>query len=142
MNPREESSDGFAVNELHGFRIKIFNCLRTGKNLPFSAASVKAGFSCVVTIHSFSTFIPSFITINLERQLHFHQPSHPDFPATEPDDRVNRMATRAVHIAEVNPEKSAPHGGEAEGQKRTQPLIYKGCAVVVTVGLEPTTPSM
>ena len=55
--------------------------------------------------------------INLQRQLHFHQPSHPDFPATEPDDRVNRMATRAVHIAEVNPEKSAPHGGEAEGQK-------------------------
>ena len=44
MNPREESSDGFAVNELHGFRIKIFNCLMTGKNLPFSAASVKAGF--------------------------------------------------------------------------------------------------
>ena len=29
----------------------------------------------------------------------------PDFPATEPDDRVNGMAVRAVHIAEVNPEK-------------------------------------
>ena len=27
-------------------------------------------------------------------------------------------------------------------QKKTQPLIYKGCGVVVTVGLEPTTPSM
>ena len=26
--------------------------------------------------------------------------------------------------------------------KKTQPLIYKGCGVVVTVGLEPTTPSM
>ena len=66
MNLREESSDGFAVNELHGFRIKIFNCLRTGKNLPFSAASVKAGFSCVVTIYSFSTFIPLFVLVLFE----------------------------------------------------------------------------
>ena len=76
--------------------------------------------------------------INLQRQLHFHQPSHPDFPATEPDDRVNEMAGRAVHIAEVNPEKSEPLGSDAEGIKKLQPLIFKGCAVVVTVGLEPT----
>ena len=80
--------------------------------------------------------------INLQRQLHFHQPSHPDFPATEPDDRVNGMATRAVHVAEGNPEKSEPLGGDAEGQKKWKPLIYKGFQVVVTVGLEPTTPSM
>ena len=80
--------------------------------------------------------------INLQRQLHFHQPSHPDFPATEPDDRVNEMAGRAVHIAEVNPEKSEPLGSDAWGIKKLQPLIFKGCAVVVTVGLEPTTPSM
>ena len=45
----------------------------------------------------------------------FHQQSHPDFPATEPDDRVNGMAARAVHVAEVNPEKSAPLGGDAGG---------------------------
>ena len=56
--------------------------------------------------------------INLQRQLHFHQPSHPDFPATEPDDRVNEMAGRAVHIAEVNPEKSEPLGSDAEGIKK------------------------
>ncbi len=76
--------------------------------------------------------------LNLQRQLHFHQVSHPDFPETEPDDRVNEMAVRAVHIAEVNPEKSEPPGSDAEGIKKLQPLIFKGCAVVVTVGLEPT----
>jgi len=59
--------------------------------------------------------------INLQRQLHFHQPSHPDFPATEPDDRVNEMAGRAVHIAEVNPEKSEPLGSDAEGIKNCSP---------------------
>ena len=80
--------------------------------------------------------------INLQRQLHFHQPSHPDFPATEPDDRVNGMAVRAVHVAEVNPEESEPLDSDAEGIKKMQPLIFKGCALVVTVGLEPTTPSM
>ena len=80
--------------------------------------------------------------INLQRQLHFHQPSHPDFPATEPDDRVNGMAARAVHVDEVNPEKSAPLGGDVGGIKKWKPLIYKGFRVVVTVGLEPTTPSM
>ena len=53
--------------------------------------------------------------INLQRKLYFHQPSYPDFPATEPDDRVNEMAGRAVHIAEVNPEKSEPLGSDAEG---------------------------
>ena len=94
--------------------------------------------------HVFLTGIDDSETrkINLQRQLHFHQPSHPDFPATEPDDRVNEMAGRAVHIAEVNPEKSEPLGSDAEGIKKLQPLIFKGCAVVVTVGLEPTTPSM
>ncbi len=45
----------------------------------------------------------------------FHQASHPDFPATEPDDRVNGMAARVVHIAEVNPEKSEPLGSDAGG---------------------------
>ena len=80
--------------------------------------------------------------INLQRQLHFHQPSHPDFPATEPDDRVNGMAARAVHVDEVNPKKSAPLDSDAEGIKKMQPLIFKGCALVVTVGLEPVTPSM
>ena len=75
--------------------------------------------------------------LNLQRQLHFHQPSHPDFPATEPDDRVNRMAARTVHIAELNPEKIAPLSSDAGGIKKLQPLIFKGCAVVVTVGLEP-----
>ena len=59
--------------------------------------------------------------INSQRQLHFHQPSHPDFPATEPDDRVNEMAGRAVHIAEVNPEKSEPLGSDAEGIKNCSP---------------------
>ena len=83
-----------------------------------------------------------FRKINLQRQLHFHQPSHPDFPATEPDDRVNGMVARAVHVAKVNLEKSKPLGGDAEGQKKWKPLIYKGFRVVVTVGLEPTTPSM
>ena len=68
----------------------------------------------------------------------FYQRSHPDFPATEPDDRVNGMAVRAVHIAGVNPENSAPLGDDAEGQKKWKPLIYKGFRVVVTVGLEPT----
>jgi hypothetical protein len=62
---------------------------------------------------------------NLQRQLHFHQQSHPDFPATEPDDRVNGMAARAVHVDEVNPEKSAPLGGDAGGIKKWKPLIYK-----------------
>ena len=76
--------------------------------------------------------------INLQRQLHFHQPSHPDFPATEPDDGVNGMAVRAVHVAEVNPEESEPIDSDAEGIKKMQPLIFKGCALVVTVGLEPT----
>ena len=47
------------------------------------------------------------------------------------------MAARAVHIAEVNPEKSAPLSSDAGGIKKLQPLIFKGCAVVVTVGLEP-----
>ena len=47
------------------------------------------------------------------------------------------MATRTVHIAEVNPEKSAPLSSDAWGIKKLQPLIFKGCAVVVTVGLEP-----
>ena len=53
--------------------------------------------------------------INLQKQLHFYQRSHPDFPATEPDDRVNGMAARTVHVDEVNPEKSAPLGGDAGG---------------------------
>ena len=52
------------------------------------------------------------------------------------------MAVRAVHVAEVNPEESEPLDSDAEGIKKLQPLIFKGCAVVVTVGLEPTTPSM
>ena len=47
------------------------------------------------------------------------------------------MAARVVHVAEVNPEKSEPLGSDAEGIKKLQPLIFKGCAVVVTVGLEP-----
>ena len=68
--------------------------------------------------------------------------SHPDFPTTEPDDRVNGMVARAVHVAKVNLEKSKPLGGETEGQKKWKPLIYKDFRVVVTVGLEPTTPSM
>ena len=68
----------------------------------------------------------------MKRLLFFHdspQMSHPDFPATEPDDRVNEMAGRAVHIAEVNPEKSEPLGSDAWGIKKLQPLIFKGCAV-------------
>jgi len=36
-------------------------------------------------------------------------------PPTEPDDRVNGTAARAVHIAGVNPENSAPLGSDAEG---------------------------
>ena len=48
------------------------------------------------------------------------------------------MVARAVHVAKVNPEKSEPLGSDAEGIKKLQPLIFKGCAVVVTVGLEPT----
>ena len=48
------------------------------------------------------------------------------------------MAARAVHVDEVNPEKSAPLGGDARGIKKWKPLIYKGFRVVVTVGLEPT----
>ena len=48
------------------------------------------------------------------------------------------MVARAVHVAKVNLEKSKPLGGDAEGQKRWKPLIYKGFQVVVTVGLEPT----
>ena len=59
--------------------------------------------------------------INLQRQLHFHQPSHPDFPVTEPDDRVNGMVARAVHVAEVNPEKKEPIGSGAAGQKNHSP---------------------
>jgi hypothetical protein len=45
----------------------------------------------------------------------FYQRSHPNFPATEPDDRVNGMAARAVHVAKVNPEKSEPLGSDAGG---------------------------
>ena len=52
------------------------------------------------------------------------------------------MAVRAVHVAEVNPEESEPLDSDAVGIKKLQPLIFKGCALVVTVGLEPTTPSM
>ena len=48
------------------------------------------------------------------------------------------MAVRAVHVAEVNPEESEPIDSDAEGIKKMQPLIFKGCALVVTVGLEPT----
>ena len=48
------------------------------------------------------------------------------------------MAVRAVHVAEVNPEESEPLDSDAEGIKKLQPLIFKGCALVVTVGLEPT----
>ena len=48
------------------------------------------------------------------------------------------MVARAVHVAKVNLEKSKTLGGDAEGQKRWKPLIYKGFQVVVTVGLEPT----
>ena len=48
------------------------------------------------------------------------------------------MAVRAVHVAEVNPEESEPLDSDAEGIKKMQPLIFKGCALVVTVGLEPT----
>ena len=55
---------------------------------------------------------------------------------------MNGMAARAVHVDEVNPEKSAPLGGDAGGIKKWKALIYKGFRVVVTVGLEPTTPSM
>ena len=51
----------------------------------------------------------------------FHQQSHPDFPATEPDDCVNGMVTRVVHIAEVNPEKSALLGSDAERIKSCIP---------------------
>ena len=41
------------------------------------------------------------------------------------------------------PDKNVPRGTRLRGRaKKTQPLIFKGCAVVVTVGLEPTTPSM
>ena len=79
--------------------------------------------------------------LNLQRQLHFHQPSHPDFPATEPDDRVNGMAVRAVHVAEVHPEESEPLDSDAEGIKKLQPLIFKGCAMAEPVGFEPTSPS-
>ena len=50
---------------------------------------------------------------------------------------MNGMAARAVHVAEVNPEKSEPLGGDARGIKKWKPLIYKGFRVVVTVGLEP-----
>ena len=38
----------------------------------------------------------------------------------------------------MNPEKSAPLGGDVGGIKKWKPLIYKGFMVVVTVGLEPT----
>ena len=51
---------------------------------------------------------------------------------------MNGMVARAVHVAKVNLEKSKPLGGDAEGQKKWKPLIYKGFQVVVTVGLEPT----
>ena len=62
---------------------------------------------------------------NLQRQLHFHQPSHPDFPATEPDDRVNGMVARAVHVAEVNPEKMNP-SAVVPGDKKITALDFQG----------------
>ena len=55
----------------------------------------------------------------------FHQQSHPDFPATEPDDRVNEMAGRAVHIAEVNPEKVNP-SVVMPGNKKVEALDLQG----------------
>ena len=57
----------------------------------------------------------------LTKAASFPPTEHPDFPATEPDDRVNEMAGRAVHIAEVNPEKSEPLGSDAEGIKNCGP---------------------
>jgi hypothetical protein len=63
--------------------------------------------------------------INLQRQLHFHQPSHPDFPATEPDDRVNGMVARAVHVAEVNPKKMNP-SAVVPGDKKITALDLQG----------------
>ena len=45
---------------------------------------------------------------------HFHQASRHDSPATEPDDRVNEMAGRAVHVAEVNPSAVMPKGKKVE----------------------------
>ena len=59
------------------------------------------------------------------RSHRFHQPSHPDFPATEPDDRVNGMAVRAVHVAEVNPEKSEP-SAVMPGDKKAEALDLQG----------------
>jgi hypothetical protein len=58
----------------------------------------------------------------------------PDFPATEPDDRVNGMAVRAVHIAEVNPEKSEPLGCE---KTQAPSLCNKKCLCPLKInGLE------
>ena len=59
-------------------------------------------------------------------------------PATKPPDRVALLVEQAVHIYGVYPFGRVPR----RGQKRSKPLIYKGLRVVVTVGLEPTTPSM
>ena len=36
------------------------------------------------------------------------------------------MAVRAVHIVEVNPEKSAPLGGDAGGDKKVEALDLQG----------------
>ena len=36
------------------------------------------------------------------------------------------MAARAVHVDEVNPEKSAPLGGDAGGDKKVEALDLQG----------------
>ena len=77
---------------------------------------------------------PEFIRLRASSEQHFGNAllrndstkrATPDFPATEPDDRVNGMAVRAVYIAEVNPEKSEPSGIKKLGlKKKDTPLRY------------------
>ena len=75
-----------------------------------------------------------------------HRASQPEFRAIKPtrtgDEATrNRLACskeRVVHIEKYTPANVYPWSKA----KRKKPLIYKGFGVVVTVGLEPTTPSM
>ena len=105
----------------------------TGRNLLQAAREAKLGrhFAHVHDgngAHSNPAIKPTLM--RAIKPTRFHQRSQPD--------RVASLVERAVHIDKrVLQRTCTPSRG-----KRNKPLIYKGLRLVVTVGLEPTTPSM
>ena len=144
---------------LNSFR-KIFQRPKLPRN---ASGKLSGNLSETSSYSSFSRFPSSetvfcFLTVCSEKIMQGSYSSYniPAFPAcsrsvhTYADKKARpippqKLLYYGTFVSERQgyPTKNVPRGTRLRGRvKRSKPLIYKGLRLVVTVGLEPTTPSM